>query len=294
MHYLPRLSILICTFIGASTIVVAEPLMANIPPIFLLAVRFTLAAFCLAILVPRRIFPLTPQAIRAGVVTGAGFGVGCALLYIALSHVSAGKITFLIALEVVIVPVVSWLLYKQRLSKHEKVALVPAVVGLWLITGNAETWFSWWELVALLSALAYTVYTISLSRMHSNAGVVSRTFVSFVTIGAIAFSVSALTEPIRSATWNTASVITVLYLVLVGSIARFLMQAWAQKTVSAAFTAVMFTAEPVFAIALSYTFLGERFTQSQTWGAVIIVVGLLLANYPVAGATKPSSLAEVG
>jgi drug/metabolite transporter (DMT)-like permease len=280
MTLLSQAAIVLCTFIGASTIVLAEPLVGVVPPILLLAIRFLLAALLLAVTAPRRVFPLTCGVIRAGSIAGVGFGLGCALLYAALPHVRAGKLTFLIALEVVIVPVISTVVYGQKLNRFEVIAFALSVFGLWLIVGDGHSSFSWWDIVGLASALAYAVYTLALSRLSDSGGVFSRTFVSFFSISILSIIASCFFESSHSVMWDARIAMSLLYLVVVGSVARFLIQAWAQKTVSASFTALTFTAEPVFAIGLSYMFLGERFSTMQTYGAVVIIAALIFANMP--------------
>lgn len=229
----------------------------------------------------RKVFPLSRQSIISGLISGFGFGVGCILIYLALPHVRAGKLTFLIALEVVIVPLICLIYYRQKITRTEKLALIPAVSGLWLITGNAESAFSWWEIVVLMSAFAYSIYTISLSHSPLTANVFSRSFVSFLAIGLFSLCISLMVEPIAAIIWTSSAIIAFLYLVTVGSFTRFLLQAWAQKQVSASFTALMFSAEPVFAITLSYFLLGERFSLLQTLGAISILAALVLANLPL-------------
>jgi drug/metabolite transporter (DMT)-like permease len=279
MEILPRLGIVLCTFIGASTVVVAEPLVPLVPPLFLLGMRFTIAATLLAVAIPRKIFPLTAQAIRSGVISGIGFGLGSGLLYIALPHVRAGKLTFLIALEIVIVPLISVAVFKHGLRAGERLALVPAIFGLWLISGDSQGAFSLWELVGLASALAYSIYTISLSQLAPAASVASRTFVSCVVIGVLALSLSPSLDAGTPVQWSPYAVTGLAYLVLAGTVSRFLIQAWAQQSVSASFTALTFSAEPVFAIAMSYLFLGERFTSSQSCGALCILLAVGLTNW---------------
>lgn len=279
MEALARLGIILCTFIGASTIVIAEPLVASVPPLRLLGIRFILASLLLAITMPRKIFPLVGKALKSGVIAGLGFGLGSALLYLALPHVRAGKVTFLIALEVVIVPAVLALLYKHTIAPSERLALIPAVLGLWLISGDTQGAISLWEIVALASAFAYSMYTICLSQGAYPGTVMSRTFISCLVIGALTLPISFFLEADSPAAWTAPTLISLAYLVLVGTVARFLLQSWAQQSVSASFTALTFAAEPVFAIALSAVFLGERFTLSQSLGALCIVCAVLLAHY---------------
>jgi drug/metabolite transporter (DMT)-like permease len=257
---------------------------------FLLAIRFLAAATLLALALPLRVFPLSKNAIISGCITGSGFGFGCLLLYLALPHIRAGKVTFLIALEVVIVPLICTIFYKQKISQSEKVAIIPAAIGLWLLCGDNDSSFSLWELVALLSAFAYSIYTISLSHVSNKISIFSRTFISFVSIGVFAFLASCCFEHISSIAWTAPTLAGLTYLVVFGSFTRFLLQAWAQKSVSASFTALTFSAEPVFTIALSYVFLGERFTFLQTIGAIAILSALLLTTIPLL--TKSSAYKE--
>jgi drug/metabolite transporter (DMT)-like permease len=281
MTALPQLGIILCTLLGASTIVIAEPLVASVPPLYLLWVRFAIAALLLAITIPHRIFPLTRDSLLSGFVAGAGFGLGSVLLYLSLQHVRAGKVTFLMALEVLIVPIISALLFKNKVTRIEWFALIPAVLGLWLICGDTQGPLSLWELAALASAFAYSAYTIAQSRLASSSSITSRTFVSCVTIGMLAFCASSFFESESPRAWSPDAILSLAYLVVLGTVARFLIQAWAQRSVSASFTAMTFTAEPVFAIALSYTFLGERFTTTQSLGALGIIFAVVLTNYQV-------------
>jgi drug/metabolite transporter (DMT)-like permease len=275
----------LCTFIGASTVVVAEPLVALVPPLFLLGIRFVLAAVLLGLLMPRKIFPLTRQSVISGLIAGVGFGLGSGLLYLALPHVRAGKLTFLIALEVVLVPLMCVAFFRHPLKSGERLALLPAVLGLWLITGDSEGSFSLWELVGIASAFAYSVYTIALSQLVPAASVASRTFATCLVISVLALFLSFVFESNTPVQWSNYAVISLAYLVLVGTVVRFLVQAWAQQTVSASFTALTFSAEPVFAIAMSYMFLGERFTFAQSCGAICILLAVGLVSWrPVLGA----------
>jgi drug/metabolite transporter (DMT)-like permease len=255
MSVFPRLAILVCTFIGASTIVLAEPLIRVMPPFMLLGVRFFLAALLLALVCLKRVFPISRASVKAGLITGAGFGIGCTMIYLALPHVRPGKLTFLISLEVLIVPLISLLFLRKPVSRPEKLALIPALAGLWLITGNSHVGFSWWEGVVLLSALAYAVYTLSLSHVPTEARLFSRTFICFLVIGSTALLVSLIIEDRHGIEWSQYHLLGILYLVIIGSLTRFLLQSWAQQYVSASFAALTFTAEPVFGIAMSYYFI---------------------------------------
>lgn len=280
MNFLPpQFVVFLCTFIGASTIVVGEPLLTVVPPFLLLAVRFLLASLLLLIFKSNYILPIRGPAIKSGIITGFGFGLGCALLYIALPHLRSGKIAFLISLETVLVPFICYTFLRQKITYSEKVSLLPALVGLWLITGDKDSSFSIWELLAVLSAVSYSIYTISLSKFSTNGGVIQRTWVTFTFIGIFSWITSIIFESYSHIIFSQNIIFGILYLTIIGSLLRFLLQSWGQKYVSASFAALTFTAEPVFTIILSYFFLGERLSLTQYIGAGFILAALFIANF---------------
>jgi drug/metabolite transporter (DMT)-like permease len=133
------------------------------------------------------------------------------------------------------------------------------------------------------------MYTISLSQGAYPGTIMSRTFISCLVIGALTLLVSFFLESDAPAVWTAPTLVSLAYLVLVGTVARFLVQAWAQQSVSASFTALTFAAEPVFAIALSAIFLGERFTLTQSFGAMSILCAVGLVHYRTIIPTRTDS-----
>jgi drug/metabolite transporter (DMT)-like permease len=234
----------------------------------------------LTLVARKRIFPINYRTLFAGTVTGCGFGIGTGLLYLALQHVEAGKLTFIIALEVVIVPVIQAMVRKQPLSLASIVAIALALIGLWLVLAANFKSFSWWYLIGLLSALSYAIYTMSLSWISPHIRIFARTFVSFCCIGLLASAMAFTFESDNPGEWTSDGLGVLSYIVLIGTVTIFVIQAWAQRVVSPSFTALMYSAEPVFVLALSYIFLGERFTSPQLFGALLILGAIILINLP--------------
>jgi len=279
MPLVAQLSIILCAFFGGSTAVVAKPLLDGIAPLALVALRFFLSALAIAVVMRRVVFPVSRAALVAGVITGVGFGFGCALLYLALDHMQPGRLLFIAGLEVVLVPLICGVFLKTKMRSVEKYALGPAGVGLYLLIGDISG-ASVWDVVAITSALCYCLYTISLTHIAPASNLASRSFISFLTIAALSFLASVSFEQPRDMTFTWYLPFALFYLVALGSVGRFVLQGWAQRQVSATFTAVAFTSEPVFALGLSYLFLGEMLTGTQSIGAVLILLAVLGANLP--------------
>jgi drug/metabolite transporter (DMT)-like permease len=59
----------------------------------------------------------------------------------------------------------------------------------------------------------------------------------------------------------------------------FSVQVWAQQHTSPSHAAIVFTLEPVFAALTSFIFLHERLGLRALLGAVLILAGILLAEF---------------
>jgi drug/metabolite transporter (DMT)-like permease len=279
MPLLAQLAIIFCAFLGGSTAVVAKPLLNDISPILLVSIRFFLSALAIVAIMPRHVLPISKTAMAAGLVSGLGFGAGCCLLYIALAHMQPGRLLFIAGLEVVFVPLICGLLLKTRIRATEKLSIVPAFIGLFLLIGDIGSG-SEWDLIAVASAFFYCLYTITLSHIAPASNLASRSFVSFLMISALSFIASFIFENSQNIRLSWYLPLSLFYLVVLGSVGRFVVQAWAQRSVSPTFTAIAFTSEPVFGLAISYMFLGEVMTASQALGAALILSAVVLANWP--------------
>jgi len=58
----------------------------------------------------------------------------------------------------------------------------------------------------------------------------------------------------------------------------FSLQLWAQQYTTPSHAAILFTLEPVFAVATSYVVLGERLGARSLVGATLVLAGILAAE----------------
>jgi len=65
---------------------------------------------------------------------------------------------------------------------------------------------------------------------------------------------------------------------LLGTVACFIVQAWAQRFTPPTHTALIFALEPVFAGLTSYVLIGERLGSRAFLGAALILAGVLASE----------------
>ncbi len=77
---------------------------------------------------------------------------------------------------------------------------------------------------------------------------------------------------------TTRLVVAVLISAVLSTAAAFTIQSWAQQHLAASHTALILSAEPLFAWISSLIFLGEGLTGQQTFGALLILAGIGLTE----------------
>src|SRR4029078_10985142 len=81
-----------------------------------------------------------------------------------------------------------------------------------------------------------------------------------------------------------------LFSSLLSTALPFTIQVWAQQVTSATRAALIFALEPVFAWLFSFLFIGERWPTQAVLGAVLILVGIVMAELkPIGLEQHPSN-----
>lgn len=271
---LAGLALLGVTAIWGWTFVLVHDAVRAYGVVAFLALRFLLAAILLTPVLRVRLS-------RATLTVGAGIGLVLATGYLlqtwGLRHTSPTNAGLITGLFVVIAPVAARLLYGIRLAAAALWAIVISLVGLWLLSGGGTLAPRWGDMLVLGCAVAYGVHVALLSQHAPHHDPAALTFVQLATAAAI-FSlawpaVDPLTLPATRAVW--------LALVITASLAStlaYLVQTWAQRRLSAARTAVILTAEPLFAALFGYLLAGDRLTPTQLAGGALILSAVALVE----------------
>lgn len=252
-----------------------------VPPLFFVAVRFTIAAGVLwAVLALRR-----PVEIpwRRGVVLGVCLYAAYALQTLGLQHTSSANAGFITGISVAIVPVFAYLLEKIPLSKGGGTGLVLAVVGLGLISQTGEFSVRSGDLLVLGCAVALALQIVLTSRYAPDADPTALASVQILSCGGLALVSSAIFEGSRA---RAAFAMlaqprvsgSVLFCALVATAAAYLIQTKFQQQTTPFRTAMIFATEPVFASVFAYFIAGEVLTVIQVLGCALLLASMLAVD----------------
>ena len=298
------------------TFVLVKDAVSLYPTLPFLAIRFTLATlvFGLVVLVHRRLGGAAVRARRAaereartagerhalrrrlaagGGIMGVFLAGGYIFQTLGLERTTASNAGFITGLFVAIVPVMLMLVWRRWVGLRAVVGVVLAVAGLFLLSGGGSGRLHLaGDALVFLCAVSFSAHILATSRFVSRFDTMMLTLVQLATVATITGALSlgavvlglapGLTFPREPAVWQALAV-TALLATAVG----FFVQTYAQRNASPTRTAVILTAEPVFAGVFGFLLAGERFTTAGWVGAGLILLGMLVSE--LAGGERPSA-----
>jgi drug/metabolite transporter (DMT)-like permease len=286
-------ALLFNTVVWGSTFVLVKQALADISPLFFLALRFSVATLALLAIYGRPVF-VSVQAGRgracqdhgdsftkqfaAGLLCGTFLFSGYILQTLGLRLTSPPKSAFLTGLTSVMVPFGAALVYKIRPQVSEVIGVMTATAGLALLTLNGPSGaVSRGDLLTLMCAGGFAAHIVALGHFSER---MSFEVLSIAQIGGAAawsFGLLWFFEAPR-VEWRPAVVWTVLITGLLATALAFTIQAWAMQYTTSTRTALIYMAEPVVAWATSFWLVGEGLSARAAAGAALILLGILLVE----------------
>ncbi len=270
-------ALLCMTLIWASTFVGMKIGLRDISPIFMTAIRFTIASLFFLALFWKQIFPLSSEALIKGTILGFILFLGFIAQNIGLNYTTASKSAFITSLMVVFVPVLQFVIGKRSPTLGNVVGIIIVVGGLWLLTSPAGSEFNVGDLLTFVCAVLFAFYIVYLDIASK---VMTAIQLSFLQSAVSAVLAILATVAFENYFLNPTSsvIITVLYLTVFATVLTTFVQTKYQKDTTPTRAAIIFTIEPVWASIYAYFILGETLGLVGIVGGGLIVAGVLVSE----------------
>lgn len=269
------LLLLLVTALWGSTFVIVKDALGVLPPNEFIALRFGVAALCLAIMGGWRSW-LQPAVLKAGVLTGLFLAGGYIFQTVGLVFTSPAKAGFLTGLSVVLVPVFLAVTNRRKPSLPVTIGVVTAVIGLGLLSLGPGLTPNIGDLLVLLCAICFALQIIMVSRFADKVEARALAGVQLATVACLSGGLSLFERHPASLSLTTLG--AVFFTAILATAFAFLVQSRMQRFTTASHTALIFAAEPVFAALFSYLWLGERLGSRGLGGATLIIAGIVVAE----------------
>jgi drug/metabolite transporter (DMT)-like permease len=268
---LATLLLIALTAVWGSTFFLIHDLVETLPPVDFLAVRFTIAAAIMLVAFWRSVRALDRRQVAIGVGLGALYGLAQIAQTQGLATTPASVSGFITGTYVVLTPLFTAVLLREKVAGSTRAAVALATVGLALLSlGGFSVGAG--EAITLLGAALYALHIVGLSRFSGSDIAVGLSALQVVVIAVICLIGAApggITLPNGVGEW-----VTVLYMVVFASILALWAQTWAQAHLPATRAAIIMTVEPVFAAFFAVTLGDESLTTRMVLGGALVLTAM--------------------
>ena len=273
---MPLLALILVTAVWGVTFVQVKDAVEVYPLFAFLAVRYAIATGALALVGGRRVLRLGRSGFLAGGVLGVLLGLGIGLQTAGLERTTVSSTGFITGLYVVLTPLFGLVLFRTRVGLEVWTGVVLAVVGLAMLSG-VHVGSTGGDLLVLASTAAQALQILMVERYATRYDAIALTLVQmgacFVGFLAIALALGELEVPHGRTVWGALLVTGVF-----ASALAYLIQVWAQRRLSAARIAIVFSLETVFAGIFGYWLAGDRLGWLGWGGCAVILAGIAVAE----------------
>ena len=280
------------TALWGLTFVTVQDALAQADTFSFLALRFGCGAAAAALLAGPKL--RERKTLTSGLLLSVFMFVGFLLQTLGLERTSASRSAFITGLSVVLVPVVSWVLFRKRPRATSLVGIAFAAFGLYVLTGQAAAGSSGalsGDLLTLGCAVSYAFHITLTERLAPKEGTMALVTVQLASVSLLSAACLPFTHP--HVAWTPSFIGAFLFCGVAASAGAIGVQTWAQARISAVRAGLIFSLEPVFASAYSVYVGREVLGANAVVGGSLIILGIVVSEAGAAWLGRRGSRATV-
>ena len=280
------LSALLCTFIWGTTFIAQDTGMDDIGPFTFNAVRFFVGFLAIAPLAFLFEFKKFKLEFRSNIKTfvilsfliGISLFLGSALQQVALLYTDVANAAFFTIFYVPMVPIIIFLFGKKSIHWSVWPSVVLCLIGGYLLTNFYDATVRLGDSLVLLGALFWSTHIIF-------TGMIITKYNLPLTIGSIQTFIVALFSFIIGITYEEfifdnilKEIDSILYAGILSGGLAFVLQIYAQRNITPAPAAIIFSLEGVFATIAAWFLLNQILGINNLLGCFFILCGVWLSQ----------------
>jgi len=280
------LSALLCTFIWGTTFIAQETGMELIGPYVFNGVRFFVGFLALIpfyLLIEKKktakeISKNKSKFFSLSILIGIFLFLGSVFQQVALLYTDVANAAFFTIFYVPMVPIIVFFLFKKKIHWSVWPSVILCVIGGYLLTNFQDATIRMGDTLVVIGAIFWSLHIIFVGKIIEEfdapilIGLIQTIVVSFCSIVlALIFEEFVLLNIFKQK-------LQILYAgILSGGIA-FVLQIYAQKNISPAPSAIIFSLEGVFATIAAWIILSQILNINNILGCIFILAGVLISQ----------------
>lgn len=284
-------SMLLVAIIWGFTFPMVKDAVTGFPVYSFLAIRFAIASAVLFAMTWRSLRSVPRRWVLAALLAGLVNFAGYALQTFGLQTVSPGRTAFITGLYGAMVPLMTALIGRGRITRPVWLAILLSVLGLsCLFWQDLSLSLSSGDFLVVLCAIAFAAQIVIVgffpARLDARPMAALQAFACF---GAAAVFAVINDHPLPALPLNTLA--AAAFTAVFATALALLIQTWAQRHSPASHAALIFCTEPVWGALAGLTLFGEVFTPLATLGCGLMLLGMTAPDLSGAARSLASRLA---
>ena len=283
---LSLLSALLCTFIWGTTFIAQDTGMDDIGPFTFNAVRFFVGFLAVAPLafifeknnIKRSLNKGKKIFINLAMLIGASLFLGSALQQVALIYTDVANAAFFTIFYVPMVPIIIFFIYKKPIHWSIWPSVFFCVMGGYLLTNFYNATVRIGDTLVIIGAFFWSTHIIFTGKIIENYNLP-------LTIGAIQTLIVASLSLLIGLVFEEFILLnilkekfSILYAGVLSGGFAFVLQIYAQRNITPAPAAIIFSLEGVFATIAAWFLLNQILDINNLFGCLFILLGVLFSQ----------------
>ena len=243
----------------------------------LMAGRFTLATILLSVIFYKKLRLFNWSIIWRGALLGGILFFAFVLQTYGLSYTTPSKNAFLTSINVLIVPIIAFIVYKRGFDRYEVIAAMIAVIGIGFLSLTNSFTIQLGDLLSILCAIAFAFDIFYTNVFVKKEDALALTIVQFMTASLLSI-IGVLMLGEISTSINTEGFLILLYLAVFCTLVAYVCQNVGMQYANPTKSAIILSMESLFGTLFSVWILQELLTGRMIVGCVLILIAVLIAE----------------
>lgn len=282
IKYLASFGLLLASIIWGGAYVAVMSSLDMIPPLYVMAIRFTIALIGLSLVFFKRLKKITKGDLIAGIVLGVLMFMSYIFQTYGLKYTTASKNAFLTTSYVVMVPFLNWMISRKKPDSYGIFAAFLAIVGIGFLSLQGDMSINPGDLLTLMCGVFFALHLIYIDRFTVKSDPIILTVLQIGVSGILSWICAPLVDgalpSIQGGQAMSELVMSLLYLGIASTMVGFLLQNIGQKYTEPSTAALLLSMESVFGVLFSVLMLGEVLSVRMAYGCILIFVAIIISE----------------
>ena len=243
----------------------------------LMAGRFFLASVILTLVFYKKLKLINKAVLWKGATLGAILFVAFAIQTWGLEYTTPSKNAFLTAINVIIVPIIAYVIYKRRIDRVEFIAAGVAIVGIGFVSLQDSLTINIGDFLSILCAFAFAFDIFYTNVFVKTEDALALTIVQFYT-ATICSVIGVIVLGDYPTTYSAEGLGIIVYLAVFCTGVAYVCQNIGMQYANPTKSAIILSTEALFGTMFSVLLLNELLTGRMIVGCILIFFAILFAE----------------